>query len=285
MEAIIGYLFEPFSFTFMQRGLAAAVMVGIVGGVIGCYVVLKGMAFLGDALAHAILPGIAIAYISGQALFWGAIIAGIISAVGISFLSRQERFREDTSIGVIFAAMFGLGIALISTIRGYAGDLTHLLFGNILGVSQGDLFLTAGLGLGVLLLVFLFYKELLVISFDPVHAAALRLPIRWLDLLLVVMIAVTVVVALQTVGVALVVAMLVTPAATASMLTKRLLIMMIIAAALGAVSGLIGLYASYWLNVASGAAIVLAATAFFLLALVFAPQRGLLWQRIQGKRA
>ena len=114
MEAIIGYLFEPFSFTFMQRGLAAAVMVGIVGGVIGCYVVLKGMAFLGDALAHAILPGIAIAYISGQALFWGAIIAGILSAVGISFLSRQERFKEDTSIGVIFAAMFGLGIALLN---------------------------------------------------------------------------------------------------------------------------------------------------------------------------
>jgi len=284
MEAIIGYLFEPFSFTFMQRGLAAAVMVGIVGGVIGCYVVLKGMAFLGDALAHAILPGIAIAYISGQALFWGAIIAGILSAVGISFLSRQERFKEDTSIGVIFAAMFGLGIALISTIRGYAGDLTHLLFGNILGVSQGDLLLTAGLGLVVLVLVFLFYKELLVISFDAVHAAALRLPIRWLDLLLVVMIAVTVVVALQTVGVALVVAMLVTPAATASMLTKRLLVMMVIAAALGAVSGLIGLYASYWLNVASGAAIVLAATAFFLLALILAPQRGLLWQRFPGKR-
>ena len=280
MEVLIGYLFEPFSFTFMQRGLAAAVMVGVVGGVIGCYVVLKGMAFMGDALAHAILPGIAIAYISGQALFWGAIIAGVLSAIGISFLSRQERFREDTSIGVIFAAMFGLGIALISTIRGYAGDLTHLLFGNILGVSEGDLLLTAGLGLAVLLLVFLFYKELLVISFDPVHAAALRLPIRWLDLLLVVMIAVTVVVALQTVGVALVVAMLVTPAATASMLTKRLLVMMVIAAVLGALSGLIGLYASYWLNVASGAAIVLAATAFFLLALVFAPQRGLLWQRL-----
>lgn len=284
METIAVYLFEPFGYTFMQRGLVAALVVGVVGGVIGCYVVLRGMAFLGDALAHAIIPGIAIAYIRGAPLFWGAIVAGVLTALGISFLSRQEKFKEDTSIGVIFAGMFGLGIALISTIRSYAGDLTHILFGNVLGVSGADLALSGSLGLAVLLLIFLFYKELLVISFDPVHAAALRLPARRLDLLLLVMMAVTVVVSLQTVGAALVVAMLVTPAATASMLTKRLPSMMALSAAIGGASGLVGLYASYWLDVASGAAIVLTATLIFLVALVFAPERGLAWAWLRELR-
>jgi ABC-type Mn2+/Zn2+ transport system permease subunit len=280
-ETLFFYLLEPFKYGFMQRGLIAALVMGVIGGVIGCYVVLRGMAFLGDALAHAILPGIAIAYIRGVGLFWGAIVAGVLTAFGISFLSRQEKFKEDTSIGVIFAGMFGLGIALISTIRSYAGDLTHILFGNVLGVSDNDLILSGSLGFVVLLLVAGFYKEFLVISFDPVHAAALRIPIKRLDMLLLVMMAVTVVVSLQTVGAALVVAMLVTPAATASMLTKRLPPMMALSAAIGAASGLVGLYASYWLDVASGAVIVLAATLFFLLALVFAPGRGLLWERLR----
>ncbi|MCX7607912.1 MAG: metal ABC transporter permease, partial [Anaerolineales bacterium] len=179
----------------------------------------------------------------------------------------------------VFAGMFALGIALISTVRSYAVDLSHFLFGNVLGVSWQSLGRMAIFGLGVLLVLGLFYKEFLVISFDPVLAQTLRLPVTALNNLMLILIAVTVAVAMQTVGVALMVAMLVTPAATASLLTRRLLSMMMLAAALAAISGIIGLYVSYYLGIASGAAIVLTATLFFLLAFLFAPRDGLLWKR------
>jgi len=263
----------------MVRGLLAAVMVGTVCGVLGTYVVLRGMAFFGDALAHAILPGIAIAYLLGGQeqgpLFWGGLVTGIGTALGIGTLSKRGQIREDTAIGVIFAGMFALGVALISTARNFSVDLAHFLFGNVLGVSQGDLVLTASFGGLVLLLVLAFYKEFLVISFDPVLAAILRLPAEPLRYLLLVMLAITVVTALQTVGVALMVAMLVTPAATASLLARRLPTMMLLSAGCGAFSGIAGLYLSYYVNVASGPAIVLVCTALFILAYLFAPQRGI----------
>jgi ABC-type Mn2+/Zn2+ transport system permease subunit len=186
--------------------------------------------------------------------------------------------REDTAIGVIFAGMFALGVALISTVRNFSVDLTHLMFGNVLGVSPSSLALTVIFGALVLALVVAFYKEFLVISFDPVLAQILRIPDQVFRYLLLVMLAVTVVVSLQTVGVGLMVAMLVTPAATASLLARRLPVMMLIAATIGALSAIIGLYLSYYVSVASGAAIVLVCTLFFLLALVFAPRRGLVWR-------
>lgn len=276
LELIVG----PLSYPFMQRGLLAVVMVGTVCGVMGTYVVLRGMAFFGDALAHAILPGVAVGYlVSGGArgpLFWWALGTAIVTAIGIGAIRKGARVKEDTAIGLIFAGMFALGIALISTARSYAVDLAHFLFGDVLGVSPGDLWLTGIFGGLVLLAIAALYKEFLVISFDPVLAATLRLPSGLLHYLLLVLIAVTIVVSLQTVGVALMVAMLVTPAATAYLLTRRLLPMMILAAFLGALSGVIGLYLSYYASVASGAAIVLVCTAFFLLTLLFAPQRGLL---------
>ncbi|MQC27042.1 MAG: metal ABC transporter permease [Chloroflexi bacterium] len=264
---MVNWLLEPLSYAFMQRGLLAAIVVGIVCAVIGCYVVLRGMAFFGDALAHAILPGIAIGYLTtgsarGQ-LFWWALGAAILSSLGIGALSRVARLREDTAIGIVFSGMFALGIALISSVGSYAVDLAHFLFGNVLGVSQADLALTAIAGGLVLVLVFVFYKEFLLLAFDPVLAVTLRVPSRWLEMLLYLLIAVTVVVSLQTVGVALMVAMLVTPAATASLVTKRLPKMMALAAAIAAFSGVAGLYFSYYLSVASGAAIVLTCTAIF----------------------
>ena len=267
---MINFLLTPLQYEFMQRGLIAAVLVGIVCAVIGTYVVLRGMAFFGDALAHTILPGIALGYlISGGArdtLFWWALGTAILAALGIGAISKNAEIKEDTSIGVIFAGMFALGIALISTVKSYAVDLTHFLFGDVLSVSSQSLWLILIFGGLVLLAVFAFYKEFMTLSFDPILAATLRLPVGILNNLLLTLIAVTVAVSLQTVGVALMVAMLVTPAATAYLLTHRLSTMMILAAVFASLSGVIGLYLSFYLSIASGAAIVLTATVFFMFA-------------------
>jgi manganese/iron transport system permease protein len=260
-------ILEPLQYAFMVRGLIAAVMVGIVCAVVGTYVVLRGMAFFGDALAHAILPGIAIGYLVGDGargpLFWWALIAAILSSLGIAAISRSTKIKEDTAIGIIFAGTFALGVALISTVRSYTVDLAHFLFGDVLGVRNGDLWLIAIFGGLVVLTILAFYKEFMVLSFDPILAATLRLPVRLLEMLLLILIAVTIVVSLQTVGVALMVAMLVTPAATAYLLTKRLPVMMALAATIAAISGVVGLYFSYYLSIASGSAIVLTCTAIF----------------------
>src|SRR5512144_1766578 len=201
----MSFLLEPLHYEFMQRGMIAAILVGIVCAVVGTYVVLRGMAFFGDALAHTILPGIALGYlISGGArepLFWWALATAVVSALGIGAISRATRIKEDTAIGIIFAGMFALGIALISTVRSYTVDLTHFLFGDVLGVGASDLVLIGAFGAVILLVVFV--KEFVLISFDPLLAATLRLPNRLLEYLLLVLIAMTIVVSLQTVGVAL----------------------------------------------------------------------------------
>lgn len=260
-------LLTPLSYPFMLRGLAAAVLVGVVCATLGTYVVLRGMAFFGDALAHAILPGVAIGYLVGGgargAVFWWALLTAIVSSLGIGAISRSTKIKEDTAIGIVFAGAFALGVALISTVRSYTADLTHFLFGDVLGVRSGDLWLIGIFGGLILFAVLAFYKEFLVISFDPVLAMTLRLPTRLLDAFLMILIAVAIVVSLQTVGLALMVAMLVTPAATAYLLTRRLPVMMVLAAVIAALSGVIGLYLSFYVGIASGAAIVLTCTAFF----------------------
>ena len=263
----------------MVRGLLASVMVGILCAVMGTYVVLRGMAFLGDAMAHAILPGVAIAFLLHGSLLVGAIIAAVIIALSIGLFSKGGAVKEDTAIGILFAAALSLGVALISSIQTYAVDLSHILFGNVLGVSTSDLWLTAGLGLLVLVSVALLYKQFLVISFDPILAATLRLPAELLRNLMLVLLALTVVVSLQTVGVGLAAAMLVTPAATAYLLTRRLWPMMLVSASIGAFSSLAGLYLSYYLNIVSGSAIVLIATVIFLAVFLFQPKRGYLWKK------
>jgi manganese/iron transport system permease protein len=273
----VEWLMEPMQAAFMQRALIAVVLVGAVSAVVGTYVVLRGMAFLGDALSHAILPGVAVGYLvhgpSHAALFWWSLATALATSLGIGAISRRTQLKEDTAIGILFAGMFALGIALISTMRSYATDLTHILFGNVLAVTERDLWLIAGFGGFAVLMVFLFHKELLVVSFDPVLAATLRLPAAALHYLLLVLIAIAIVVALQAVGVALMLAMLVTPPATAYLLARRLRTMIPLAAGLGAFSGVSGLYLSYYLGMASGAAIVLVSTGLFLIALVFKPAR------------
>jgi ABC-type Mn2+/Zn2+ transport system permease subunit len=263
---------QPLDYPLLARSLQAAIIVGIISGVLGTFVVVRGMAFFGDALAHAILPGVAFMYqrSSGKTdgLFWGGLIAGILSALGIGFLTRHEKIKEDTAIGVVFSAMFALGVAMISRIDNYAGDLSHILFGQILGVSQDDLRLTFIFGMVVLAVVALFYKEFMIISFDPILARTLRLPAEAFRLLLLVLLAITIVVSLQTVGVALMVALLVTPAAAAHLMSRRLLPMMMISAVIGAASSIIGFYVSYHADIATGPAIVLTATLLFLFVFV-----------------
>ncbi len=278
MTTFIDLLLQPLQYEFMQRGMIAAILVGIVCAVVGTYIVLRGMAFFGDALAHTILPGIALGYlISGGArdvLFWWALGTAILAALGIGVISKNSQIKEDTAIGIIFAGMFALGIAMISTVRSYAVDLSHFLFGDVLSVSPQNLWLILIFGGIILLTVFAFYKEFMTLSFDPVLAATLRLPVTLLNNLLLVLIAVTVAVSLQTVGVALMVAMLVTPSATAYLLTHRLSSMMVLAAFFASLSGVIGLYLSYYLSIASGAAIVLTATGFFMLAFGWKKTKG-----------
>jgi manganese/iron transport system permease protein len=259
--------------------LLASTLVGVLCAVVGCYVVLRGMAFLGDALAHAILPGVAIAYLFNGNLLLGALIAAVIVALLIGILSRQGTIKEDTAIGILFAAALSLGVLLISSIRTYAVDLTHIMFGNVLGVSTSDLIATAVLAVIVLGFIVVFYREFLVMSFDPILAATLRMRAERFRSLMLILLALTIVVSLQTVGVGLVAAMLVTPGAAAYLLTRRLSSMMIVAGCIGAVSSVIGLYLSFYLSVASGAAVVLTATMIFLLAYIFAPARGLLSRR------
>jgi ABC-type Mn2+/Zn2+ transport system permease subunit len=264
----LAWLSEPFTFPFMIRGLAAALIVGLVCPVLGAYVVLRGMAFFGDALAHIILPGVVAAFLLGWPLVSGALIVGVAAALVIGAISRRSTIKEDAAIGVVFAGCLALGIALLSARRGYAVDLTHILFGNLLGVSSADLALIAVLGTLALLAVLALYKEFLVLSFDPLLATTLRLPVDRLQNLMLILLAVVIVVSIQAVGVALVLAMLVTPAAAASLLTRRLPVMMGVGAAIGATSAVIGLYLSYYTDLPSGPAIVLTVTAIFFAALV-----------------
>ncbi|HEX3053569.1 MAG TPA: metal ABC transporter permease [Aggregatilineaceae bacterium] len=277
-------ILAPLRYDILSRSLEAAIIVGIVSGVLGTYVVVRGMAFFGDALAHAILPGVALMYQrtkgDSDGLFWGGLIAGVLAALGIGYLTRHEKIKEDTAIGIVFTSMFALGIAMISRIENYTGDLSHILFGQILGVSENDLKLIAGFGIAVIVLITLFFKEFMIISFDPTLAKTLHLPGEWFRLLLLVMIAVTIVVSLQTVGVALMVALLVTPAATANLISKRLLPMMVVSAVIGAASSVIGFYVSYHKDIPTGPAIVLSATGIFVF--VFGEQQVI---RLMGQLA
>lgn len=287
MNDLLSYLVEPFQYSFMLRGLWASLIVGVVCPILGSYVVLRGMAFFGDALAHIILPGVVIAFLLGWPYAVGALIFGILAALLIGFISRRTDIKDDTAIGVVFAGAFALGVALISLQRSYAVDLTHILFGDLLGVSNADLMMMGILGLLVLLTVFAFYKEFLVLSFDPTLAKTLRLPVNFLQNLLLVLLAVVIVISLQAVGIALVLAMLVTPASSAYLLTRRLPNMMLLGALIGAVSSVLGLYLSFYINVASGASIVLVATAIFAIIFVVAPRRGALgsWLRTRQERS
>ena len=258
------WLIEPLTYSFMLRGLIAAVLTGITCAILSAFVVWRGMAFVGDAIAHAILPGIVIAFMVGVSLFIGALITAIVVAFGIGWLSRRGDLKEDTAIGVVFTGFFALGILLLSKVNSYQ-DLTHILFGNILGVSTQDLIIMVVIMVVVIAVVTIFYKELLVTSFDPAHSIAIGLSPELVRYGLLILIALTVVAAIQVAGVVLVLALLITPAAAASQAVKRLPAIIGLGTVYAVLSAVVGFYASYYANVASGAAVVLSLTIVFLI--------------------
>jgi len=266
----IGWIVEPLGYTFMQTGLVAAVLVGVSCAALGVYVVLRSLAFIGDALAHTVLPGLVAAYLLGLNLLAGAVVAGVCTSLGIGWLSRRAELREDAAIGVAFTGMFALGILLMSTTNSFR-DFSDMLFGNILGVGGADLGLISALAAAVLALLLLVHKELELTSYDPAHARVIGLSADRVRYGLLVLLALTVVAGIQAVGVVLVSALLITPAATASLVTRSLSKMILVAALIASLCGVVGLYASYYLNVASGAAIVLSCTAVFALVFVGRP--------------
>jgi ABC-type Mn2+/Zn2+ transport system permease subunit len=278
MEVIADFLTEPWDFEFMQRALIASVFVSVVAGVVGTFVILKGMAFVGDALPHASFGGVAIAFVLGTSLYLGGAVAALVTALLIGVIGRRGVIRYDTAIGILFVGAFATGILVMSTQDNYTADLFSFVFGNVLGVSWDDVWLTAAVGVAILALVAVFYKELLFASYDPTMAAASGLPVDAIQFGLLAMLALVTVIAMQTVGVVMVVALLITPAATAQLLTRSLSSMMLVAALIGAVASVAGLYIAWHADVSASASIVLSATAMFAVAFVLAPGRGALWQ-------
>ena len=279
------WLLAPLQQEFMVRALIASTLIGLVCSVVGVYVVLRNLAFIGDGIAHASFAGIVLAFLFKFNLYVGGLIVAVLTALGIGAISRRSDVSSDTAIGVMFTAVFAFGVLLMSRVRNYVIDLEDFLFGNVLSVDKLDIILVVSLTAGVLLVIFLFYKELLFASFDPLMAQASGLPTVALSNLLLVILGVTIIVSLQAAGIVLVAALLVTPAATAQQLTNRFGQMMAISAAVGVASAVIGLYASYYLNASSGSTIVLTATACFFLALIFSPKRrSLLTQVLQAQR-
>ncbi|MGX7669210.1 anchored repeat-type ABC transporter permease subunit [Plantactinospora sp. DSM 117369] len=267
---------------FLPKALAIAVMSSIVCGVVGCHVVLRGMAFIGDAVAHAVFPGLAVAFVLQGSLVLGGAVAGVATALLIAIFAQNRRLKEDSLIGVFLVATFALGIVIISQAPGYAGSLQQFLFGSITGIPNRDLYLVGGTGLVILGLVFALHKEFVAICLDREMARSLGLPVFWLDIVLYVLVTLAVVISLQTIGNILVLALLITPAAAARLLTDRLGVMMLLAPAIGGTSALVGLYLSWSYDTPVGGTIVLVATAVFLAAWLLAPRHGLLirhWRR------
>ena len=267
-------------YAFLQKALITSIVVGIICGVIGSFIILRGMALMGDAIAHAILPGVAISYILGINYFYGAVVVGVLTALGIGVISDKSRIKSDAAIGIVFSAAFAIGVILI-TMAESAIDLTQILFGNVLYVRTTDMWLTIIIGIILLLIVVIFFKELLISSFDETMAKVYGLKTRFIHYGIMVLLTLVTVASLQTVGVILVVSLLITPASTAYLLTNRLSTMIVLASTFGALSSVIGIYFSYVYNLPSGPVIALAATAIFLLALVFSPKQGLLWQKLK----
>ena len=259
------WLLEPFQLPFMQTAALAAALVSVTCAMLGVYVVLRRMAFIGDALSHTVLPGLVVAYLNQWNLFGGAIVASVITALGIGWLSRRQALREDTAIGVLFTGMFALGILLMSTVRSFR-DFTHILFGYILGVTSDQLAVIAGIAVAIIVTLLLLHKELELTSFDPVHAEVIGLRPDLLRYVLLILMALAVVAAVQAVGVVLTSALLVVPAATASLVTNRLPRMMLVSIGVALFSSLAGLLISYRIDVSSGGAIVLSCIACFAVA-------------------
>lgn len=277
------FINDIMQYEFLQKALMTSILVGIICGIIGSFIVMRGMALMGDAISHAVLPGVAISYMLGINYFYGAVLFGVLSAIGIGIVSQNSRIKNDSSIGIVFTAFFALGIILIAKAQ-TATDLSQILFGNVLSVRTSDMFMTLVTGIIIILVVTLFYKELLVSTFDETMAATYGLPTRLIHYVLMILLTMATVASLQTVGVVLVVAMLITPAATAYLLTNRFWLMIWLASFIGAISSVIGLYISFKQNLPSGAVIVLVTTVIFIITFIFSPKQGFLWNILRNRR-
>lgn len=275
MASIGEFLAALGHYNFLQSALLASVMVGVMSGIIGSFIILRGMSLMGDAISHSVLPGVAVAYILGINLMVGAAAFGVIAALLIGAVAANSKLKNDTAIGIVFSAFFALGFILISMAES-STNLHYILFGNVLAVSDRDLMSTVAVLVIVVLFVVIFYKELLITSFDETFAKTYGLQTAYLHYGLMLVLTLVTVSALQTVGIILIVAMLITPAATAFLWTNRLQWMLVIAASVGAVASVIGLYLSYTMNWASGPAIVLMAAIMFLVSFVVSPKQGFL---------
>lgn len=279
LDIFTKYITEPFQYEFIQRALVASLMVGVSCGLIGTYIMLRRLSLIGDALAHAVLPGVVIGFmVAGKgalSLFVGALTAGILTSILISFVERNSKIKEDTSIGIIFTGAFALGILLVSQLKQVHIDLSSYLFGDVLGVSDSDLVLSSIITVVIIISVVLFYKQLLVTSFDPTMAHIIGISTAVVHYFLMTLLSMSIVAGLQSVGVILIIAMLITPPATAFLLTDKLKRLLLLSCFFGVLSSVIGLYLSYHLNFASGASIVLVSVFFFAMAFLFSPKEGI----------
>ena len=287
MDIISKYVLEPVQYEFIQRALIASVTIGISCGLIGTYIMLRRMSLIGDALAHAVLPGVVVSFIvagkSEIALFIGAVVSGILTVLLIGFVNRNSKIKEDTSIGIIFTGAFALGILLVSQLKQVHIDLSSYLFGDVLGVSSGDITLSLIIMVVIILCIILFYKQLLLTSFDPTMALTIGISTTLVHYMLMTLLSMSIVAGLQSVGVILIIAMLITPPATAYLLSTSLKRILILSSVFGMISAVIGLYLSYHFNFASGASIVLVAVALFLLAFLFSPKEGVVTKLVRRR--
>lgn len=266
---------EAFQYSFMQRALLTSIMVGAICGMLSCYVILKRWSLLGDAISHAVLPGVAVAYLLGLPFFIGAFVTGALTSLGVGAIERHTRIKSDAAMGIMFTSAFALGIVLISKMAS-STHLMHILFGNVLGVQQSALLLTLVASIIALLVIWIAFRPLMLYAFDPIQAQALGFNTGVIHYGLILLLTLTIVASLETVGIILVVAMLITPGATAHLLTDRFKIMLFLSMSVGISSAVIGLWLSFVFDVASGGTIVLVASSCFLLALLFSPKHGVL---------
>ncbi len=281
---MLTWLIEPLGFEFMRNAIAIGVLIGILSAVIGSYLIVQHMGLLGDVVAHAVLPGLAIAFYIGMDIFLGAFIAGTISTFVVAWIQTHSKIKVDTAMALVFSGFLALGVMLITTLKSKL-DLHSFLFGDILGVTSTDLWRTLIIAIAVLSCVVIFYRELIFYCFDPLASKAMGLPVHFIHFGLMAGITLTIIASMQSVGVVLVVSLLTGPAATAYLLVRELHLMMSLGAIIGVIASVSGMYVSYYQNVPSGSAIVLVISGFFLLALLFSPSQGILTKRALTQRA
>ncbi|BAN92929.1 metal cation ABC transporter membrane protein [Streptococcus dysgalactiae subsp. equisimilis 167] len=252
------------SYHFLQNALVTAIVIGVVSGAVGCFIILRSMSLMGDAISHAVLPGVALSFILGINFFIGAIVFGLLASVIITYIKENSVIKGDTAIGITFSSFLALGIILIG-VANSSTDLFHILFGNILAVQDSDKWITIGVSVFVLGVIILFFKELLITSFDPILAKSMGMNVNAYHYMLMILLTLVSVTAMQSVGTILIVALLITPAATAYLYANSLKVMLVMSSAIGALSSVLGLYLGYTFNVAAGSSIVLTSAAIFLI--------------------